>query len=277
MRRSAIMPEPIKLTAFIGHETTLATWDRTGVLDRELKPYLRLQEKKCENQPGDLRRARGSSVCEADAGHQDPLQPIRLARQDLPPPRSSGACVEPAALPGAEIARDDRADIGAARALGLADAANCSPEFQLVGIGARQAAGERAAGKARGRTGASGAGSSQPTSWRATQDIADALIAKDPGAAAKLTLIPNYVDDGLFRRIPTEKRYDLVFVGRMNRHKNLIALLEAVRAPRTVDRHDRRHLGARARKRGGQAILCHGQGAFRRPPGARSLAGADQE
>ena len=42
------MTEPLKLTAFAGHETTLESWERSGILDRELRPYLRLRERDVE-------------------------------------------------------------------------------------------------------------------------------------------------------------------------------------------------------------------------------------
>ncbi len=61
-----------------------------------------------------------------------------------------------------------------------------------------------------------------------TQDIADLLIQQAPSAASKVKIIPNYVDTQIFRPIPCEKKYDLVYVGRIESIKNLSALLQAV-------------------------------------------------
>ena len=61
-----------------------------------------------------------------------------------------------------------------------------------------------------------------------TRDIADKMVRLAPSAADNVTVIPNFVDTDLFRPLPEEKRYDLVYVGRFASVKNLHALLEAV-------------------------------------------------
>ena len=61
-----------------------------------------------------------------------------------------------------------------------------------------------------------------------TQEIADTLCGIVPAAAGKMTIIPNHVDSELFRPLPEDKIYDLVYVGRIHRIKNLEALLMAV-------------------------------------------------
>ena len=61
-----------------------------------------------------------------------------------------------------------------------------------------------------------------------TQQIAEQMIRIVPDTASRLTVIPNFVDTEMFRPMPQEKLYDLVYVGRLSIPKNLYALLEAV-------------------------------------------------
>ena len=61
-----------------------------------------------------------------------------------------------------------------------------------------------------------------------TRNIADGMIEMVPAVAAKLTVMPNFVDAERFQPLPLEKRFDLVYVGRTSKVKNLWALLEAV-------------------------------------------------
>ena len=227
MRRSAIMPEPIKLTAFIGHETTLATWDRTGVLDRELKPYLRLQEK-------NVRISLVTYGGREDLQYAKRMPGIKILcnRFGLPAKTYLRRVHQAHAL---SLLRSQALKSHVTTALISALRAHWAwrtPLIVRLSFNWSESARVKQPGNAplakRVDELERAALARASHIMAATQDIADALIAKDPGAAAKLSLIPNYVDDGLFRRIPTEKRYDLVFVGRMNRHKNLIALLEAV-------------------------------------------------
>ncbi len=44
----------------------------------------------------------------------------------------------------------------------------------------------------------------------------------------KIVIIPNYIDDNIFKKIELPKERDLVFVGRLEKQKNLDALLEAL-------------------------------------------------
>ena len=62
-----------------------------------------------------------------------------------------------------------------------------------------------------------------------TRDIAEAFLEQAPDSARKARIIPNYVDTDIFRPLPSEKVYDLVFVGRIEPVKNLTALLQAVK------------------------------------------------
>ena len=62
----------------------------------------------------------------------------------------------------------------------------------------------------------------------ATDEIADDLKQMLPEAADKLTVIPNHVDTEHFRPQAGANDYDLVYVGRFAKQKNLFALLEAV-------------------------------------------------
>ena len=62
-----------------------------------------------------------------------------------------------------------------------------------------------------------------------TAMMADDVIRRVPAAAGKTRIIPNYVDTRLFHPAPLpEQEVDLIFVGRFVAQKNLAALLEAV-------------------------------------------------
>ena len=63
----------------------------------------------------------------------------------------------------------------------------------------------------------------------ATDEIAGDLTQMLPEAADKMTVIPNHVDCDHFRPLPRANEYDLVYVGRFAKQKNLFALLEAVK------------------------------------------------
>ena len=49
------------------------------------------------------------------------------------------------------------------------------------------------------------------------------------GSAEKVSVIPRFVDCDLFRPLPLQKRYDLIYIGRLAGVKNLEATLEAVK------------------------------------------------
>jgi len=61
-----------------------------------------------------------------------------------------------------------------------------------------------------------------------TEEIASTMVGKVPSVASKLTVIPNFVDTHTFRPASLEKRYDLVYIGRLASIKNLDALYEAL-------------------------------------------------
>ena len=62
----------------------------------------------------------------------------------------------------------------------------------------------------------------------ATEDQAKVIVDMVPAAVDKITMIPNFVDCDVFSPMPIEKRFDLVYVGRLTAVKNLDAMLEAV-------------------------------------------------
>lgn len=60
-----------------------------------------------------------------------------------------------------------------------------------------------------------------------TQENTDILIKKYPFLKKKIVTHNNYIDTDLFRRDPAaEKKYDIIYVGRMNRDKNHRAILD---------------------------------------------------
>ena len=61
----------------------------------------------------------------------------------------------------------------------------------------------------------------------ATPDQAAGVAERVPAAASKTTIIGTHIDCDLFRPLGSEKRYDLIYVGRLTRVKNLEATLAA--------------------------------------------------
>ena len=61
-----------------------------------------------------------------------------------------------------------------------------------------------------------------------TADIERHIIEQTPTAKNRISIIPNYVDADIFKPIPSRKTYDLIYVGRVVKEKNLEALLKAV-------------------------------------------------
>lgn len=60
-----------------------------------------------------------------------------------------------------------------------------------------------------------------------TDEMRDVIQSRIP--TVPVHIVPNYVQTDIFRPIPVQKIYDLIFVGRLAEQKNLFALLEAVR------------------------------------------------
>ncbi|MYD09230.1 MAG: glycosyltransferase family 4 protein [Chloroflexi bacterium] len=69
----------------------------------------------------------------------------------------------------------------------------------------------------------------------ANTDLLHTFVDRVPEAASKSHVMALYVDRDLFRPMEREKRYDLIYVGRLARIKNLEAMLEAVvRTKKTI-------------------------------------------
>lgn len=221
------MTNTLRLSVFIGHETTLGSWERAGILDRELALYNRLQ----------ARGARISLITYGD--RQEFKYSARMPGIEILPNRFG--------LPyktylrrahqvhAPRLLRSDVLKTHATTGLMAALRAHWAWRVPLVArmsfnwsesVRIKQPDNRALAERVDELERTALARASQVIT--ATQEIADAMIAKDPAAAARLTVIPNYVDVDLFRKLPQDKQFDLVFVGRFNRQKNLLALLEAV-------------------------------------------------
>jgi len=63
-----------------------------------------------------------------------------------------------------------------------------------------------------------------------TPEMAVSISGRMPEVRGRIVVIPNYVDTDLFKPdAAARKRYDLIFIGRLEPQKNVAALLEAVR------------------------------------------------
>ena len=221
------MSQPLKVTVFAGHETTLRSWDEAGLLERELELYHRLQARDVE-----VSLVTYGGPEELQYSNRMPGIKVLCNRFGLPR-RTYLRRVHQAH--GLSLLRSHLLKAHATTALISVLRAHWAwqtPFVARLSFNWSESARIKQPGNTRlakrvdelERTAAARASNIIVT----TQEIADALTAKAPAAASKLTLIPNYVDENLFRNTQSAKRYDLVYVGRMNRHKNLAALLQAV-------------------------------------------------
>ena len=221
------MSKPLQVTVFAGHETTLSSWDETGILERELRPYHRLQSSDIK-----INFVTYGGREELQYSQRMPGINILCNQYGLPAKTYLRRVHQ---VHGLALLRSQILKAHATTALISALRAHWAWQAPLI-VRLSFDWTESARVKQPGNSAlAKRVDDLERTAARrashvitATQDIADALIAKEPAAATKLTLIPNYVDEDLFRPIQSDKHYDLVYVGRMNRHKNLVALLQAV-------------------------------------------------
>lgn len=61
-----------------------------------------------------------------------------------------------------------------------------------------------------------------------TTSIEQNIIERFPELSAKIHVIPNYVDLNVFHPKPAEKKYDVIFIGRLEKQKNIHLLLKAI-------------------------------------------------
>ena len=61
-----------------------------------------------------------------------------------------------------------------------------------------------------------------------TEAMKQNITKRIPGTEKKITILPNYVNTELFKPLATEKKFDLIFIGRFSEQKNLEALLTAI-------------------------------------------------
>ena len=63
-----------------------------------------------------------------------------------------------------------------------------------------------------------------------TQTMLEDIVSRIPNISERARVIPNFVDDSIFCSLGNvQKRYDIIFVGRLSREKNIEALLRAVK------------------------------------------------
>lgn len=62
-----------------------------------------------------------------------------------------------------------------------------------------------------------------------SHEMKDNILERQPQVANRLSVIPNNIDTEVFSPMTIDKRYDLIFVGRLEGMKNLFALTEAIK------------------------------------------------
>lgn len=218
---------PIRLSVFLGYESTLAKWARNGYFDRELGFYRRLRDMGIDIRLVSYGGKRELDFPDRAAGIQilcnrfglspetyvrriHQIHASQLLRSDVLMSRHNTAMVSGLRAQWAwQAPLVARMDYRWSEPGLLDNSASELDVKRIKGLERRALA----------------------TATRlitTTTEIADWMIKTDASAAAKLAVIPNHVDGDIFRPIPSEKRYGLVYVGRLTKVKNLEALLRAV-------------------------------------------------
>jgi glycosyltransferase involved in cell wall biosynthesis len=216
------------LVLFFTRRVSLVTWDRLGILERELALYRRLAERGCQV----------SFVTwggNEDVRYAEQIAPARVACNRLGLPRRLYECLMPqlhsTLLRSCDLIKTNQTD-GADVALSCARYFNKPliarsgyhwSQFEICQHG-RWSRPARRALRIERRV-FSAADRVVVTSRQAAQRIQQQL----PPVAARLRIVPNYVDSHWFEPCqPAGETVDLVHVGRIVQQKNLQALLEAM-------------------------------------------------
>ena len=226
------MPKPINLTVFLGYDGALSMWDEYGIFEREVLPFRRMLEMGIRTSFASYGGAE-----ELQYAARIPGMRILCNRFGLPKETYIRRIHQAHMLPllGSDVLKSWQTS-------GLYSALRASWAWQTPLI-ARMSFNWSASMRVKRPENPKLAERADMLERRAlktashiiatTDQIADAMLAKAPTAADKLTVIPNFVDESVFRPMAAEKRYDLIFVGRMDPQKNLFALLEVLE---TLDR-----------------------------------------
>ncbi|MGQ9574275.1 MAG: glycosyltransferase family 4 protein [Thermoguttaceae bacterium] len=220
------MPHRLRLVLFFTRGASLGTWDRAGILQRELAIYRRLQSQGAAiwlvtyGGPEDQRLGRRA------AGIRILSNRWRLAPalyEKLVPWlhwRWLATCelIKTNQADGAEVA------LRAARLWGKPLVARCGYLWSDTLARSSRHAEARQARQIEQQV-----FQNAQAVVVTTRAMAEDLVARMPPIAPRISVIPNYVDTERFSPRPCPaKRYDLVFVGRLAPEKNLENLLEAL-------------------------------------------------
>lgn len=221
------MPKPINLTVFLGYDGALSMWDEYGIFEREVLYYRRLRELGVRTS-----FASYGGVEELEYAARIPGMGILCNRFGLPRETYIRRIHQAQTLP---LLRSDALKSWQSSGLYPALRASWAWQTPLIARMSYHWSASMRVKRPENPKLAAGADKLERQALRrarhiiaTTDDIAQAMLAKEPSAKDKLTVIPNFVDASLFRPLDCEKRYDLIFAGRMDRQKNLVALLEAL-------------------------------------------------
>lgn len=222
------MRKTLNLTLFLRHMGSLRTWEDSGVLSREMEMYRALQEH-------NVRVSIISHGGRDERAFRDQLPGMMILPNlmELPGPvyerRAHVIHARRLLQSDVLITADSTAIVSALRAnwawriplvyrmdyhwSALARANNPQATLMINNIIGLEKKGIAAAAQV----------------MASAPEIAEYVVQQAPASAGKISILPNHVDTDIFRRIDAEKRYDLVYVGRLEAVKNLDALLSAVR------------------------------------------------
>ena len=222
------MPQPINLTLVLGYDATLAKLDEIGIFDREMAFFRLLQESGVNIQ---ILSYGGKE--ELDYASRTSGMKILCNRAALPQQTYIRRIHQLHMLP---LLRSDVLRTWQTSGLFTAHRASWAWQVPMVVrmdyfwselTRIRQAPGSQDADRIAGieRKALASAARIIATS----KEMVDSVMQKSPLAASKIAVIPNFVDVDLFQPVATEKRFDLVFIGRISPEKNLAALLQAIK------------------------------------------------
>lgn len=215
------------LTLFFTHGTSLRTWERVGMLEREVALYRKYL-------------GMGAKVSFITYGHKDRtryadrLEGIEILCNELRLPPALYARMIPAlhakALRSADIVKSNQtpgalAALAAARSHKKPMLARCGymhSEFVAKEHGAGSPESTKALDYEQRLF--SRASAVEVTTPMMQQELEQRI----PACRGKVSVIPNYVDTELFAPTEKEKEFDLLFIGRLNPQKNLFAMLDAL-------------------------------------------------
>jgi len=225
--QQAVAEKKMKLTLFFSKKVSLATWDETGMFDREVALYKKHAEKGIESS-----FVTYDKKIDPELLGKIPNIPLLYNRLHLP--ADSYHFLSPI-LHAGHLAKTDiikTNQISGSPAAVMAAHLFHKPLVARCGYMHSEFSAQKHGEESR-KTRRILADEHRLFSYAdaiivTTEAMAKSIVSRLPETEQKITVIPNYVDTDRFKPQDKQKKYDLVFIGRFSEQKNLTSLLEAV-------------------------------------------------